>query len=128
MNIHNNPKQAASLKKALDELIDHAWKWDLSILDTIYHKDMKIHMLAPEYTLHQMNKPNFIELMKTQSEASKPTMWAEYHVVEADDTHGHIIISRKVNLTGTEQKITLSIDFMFEDGRWQITREVIFAV
>ncbi|WP_256367499.1 hypothetical protein [Ruegeria sp. THAF33] len=36
-------------------------------------------------------------------------------------------IRRKNNVTNRKQLVTLSIDFVFEDGRWQITREVIMT-
>ncbi|MGQ7845184.1 hypothetical protein ACUNV4_11955 [Granulosicoccus sp. 3-233] len=53
--------------------------------------------------------------------------WAQYHLVEADDTRGHILISRRNNVTGRRQLLTLSIDFVLEDDRWQISREVIMS-
>ncbi len=36
-------------------------------------------------------------------------------------------MTRKVNLTGEENILILSIDLVHLDGRWQVTREVIFS-
>ncbi|GAA0410426.1 hypothetical protein GCM10009133_18710 [Cocleimonas flava] len=123
-----NSAQAQTVKETLDSLIHAASSAHLEILETLYHNDMKIYMLAGSDQLHIMNKPDFIaHLKESMKDGNTPSTWANYHLVEADETYGHVIISRKVNLTGEEKIITLSIDFIFEDGRWQITREVIYT-
>ena len=120
-----SPK-AQELKAELDKLIDAASNFEFDILKTIYHDDMKIYMIGEDNELHISDKAGFIDHVTKATEAAvKPNIWAKYHSVEADDTNGHIVISRKVNLTGTERLVTLSIDFVFEDSRWQITREII---
>lgn len=120
--------QATELKKELDKLIASAASEDFSILDNIYHDNMQIYLLDANNTLHRMDKPGFKQhVIESTKTAQAPQIWSKYHLVEADKHNGHIIISRKVNLTGEQQLVTLSIDFVFEDDRWQITREVIFV-
>lgn len=120
--------QAAEVKAVLDELIQSASNSAFTILDSIYHEDMSIYMLGSELQLHRSDKKGFIEqVIKGTKSTDKPSSWAKYHLVEADETNGHVIISRKVNLTGEEQIVSLSIDFTYEDNRWQIIREVIFT-
>jgi hypothetical protein len=119
--------QAAEVQAALNKLIHDVSAKQYDILDQIYHDDMRIYMLAGSSELQPIGKPQFIAHIIQATDAQQaPNTWAKYHLVEADDTHGHVVISRKVKLTGEEQLITLSIDFIFEDSRWQITREVIF--
>ena len=121
--------QAVEVKKVLDELINLASSAHFDILETLYHDDMNIYMLDPNRELHIMDKRGFINhLTESTKDGNFPSTWAKYHLVEADEKHGHVVISRKVNLTGEEQLITLSIDFVYESNRWQITREMIFAV
>jgi hypothetical protein len=120
--------QAIDLKSTLDKLVHAASNQDFTMLDTIYHQNMRIYLLEGSDALHQMDKAGFKKhVIESTQSAQKPNIWAKYHLVEANETQGHIIISRKVNLTGSEQIVTLSIDFVFEDDRWQITREVIFT-
>lgn len=120
--------QAQEVKQSLDALIHSASNAHFDILETLYHDHMKIYMLDPNRDLHIMEKRGFIDhLTESLKEGKHPSTWAKYHVVEADEKYGHVVISRKVNLTGEEQLITLSIDFVYESGRWQITREMIFA-
>lgn len=120
--------QALEVKAAIDELIQSASNSEFDILDRIYHDDMQIYMFDEELNLNISNKEVFAKHVKESTESAEaPNMWAKYHLVEADETNGHVLISRKVNLTGKEQIVTLSIDLIFEDGRWQIKREVIFV-
>ncbi|MEM9605174.1 MAG: hypothetical protein AAGA11_20090 [Pseudomonadota bacterium] len=121
--------QARDIKSALDELIHSAANSHLEILESLYHRDMTVHMLAPDNSLHTFDKPGFItQMQKTLETNGPPDSWAKYHTVDATAGRGHVLISRRVNLTGDEVSlITLSIDFVFEDGRWQIIREVIFT-
>lgn len=123
-----NSPHAADVKAALDALIQSATHADFGILDKMYHADMKIYMFDPDNNLNVSDKAAFTAHVKKSTEGTQaPSTWAKYHLVEADETHGHVLISRKVDLTGTLQIVTLSIDFVFEDGRWQIMREVIFV-
>ena len=124
-----NPTQVKVIKETLDNLIHSASNAHLDILETLYHDDMKIYMFDKNHDLHQMSKRDFIDYLKLSSgENNTPSTWAKYHIVEADEKNGHVLIDRKVNLGGGEQlDVTLSIDFVFESGRWQITREVIFS-
>lgn len=123
-----NSSQAAQVKSSIDKLILSATNKDFDILESIYHDSMTIYMLDGNNDLHQMNKAQFKDHVTASTNAAEvPQDWAKYHLVEADETNGHVIISRKVNLTGELQIVTLSIDLIFEEDRWQITREVIFA-
>lgn len=124
-----NSTQAKVIKETLDNLIHSASNAQLSVLETLYHENMTIHMLDETSDLHQMGKRDFIDFLKLSTkDGDTPGTWAKYHLVEADEKNGHVLISRKVNLgSGKERNITLSIDFVFEDERWQITREVIFS-
>lgn len=120
--------QALEVRVALDELIHSASNFDFTILELIYHDEMSIYLIDGNLDLHRMDKAGFIEqVIQGTESAETPNIWAKFHLVEADDTNGHVIISRKVNLTGKEQIVTLSIDLVYEDDRWQIIREVIFA-
>ena len=123
-----NSPQAAQVKAQVEQLIESASNLKFDILHTLYHDDMNIYMFDGENTLHVSDKAGFIaHVTATQQASEKPSTWAQFHLVEADAARGHVLISRKVNLTGELQIVTLSIDFTFEDGRWQITREVIFT-
>lgn len=119
---------AADVRSTIEGLIASAGKNDLSVLDGLYHEDMQIFMLGANGAVQTANKAQFIaQLTEIAANGNMPDTWADFHHVEADDTHGHVVISRKVNLGGGDGIITLSIDLIHQDGRWQITREVIAA-
>lgn len=122
-----NSPQAKQVKSTIDELMSSVTTKDFNILEAIYHESMNIYMINDHNELNRMDKAQFIKhVSETTKAAKEPETWAEYHLVEADETNGHVLISRKVSLTGKLQKVTLSIDLVFEDDRWQITRETIF--
>ena len=117
---------AADVRATIEGLIASAGKNDLSILDAVYHENMKIYMIGANGTVQTANKAQFIaQLTELAANGHAPDTWADFHHVEADETNGHVVVSRKVNLGGDNNIITLSIDLIHQDGRWQITREVI---
>lgn len=120
--------QAVEVKAVLDKLIHSVTEQGFDILESTYHEKMRIYLLEGSNALHLMDKEGFKKhVTEATKTAEAPNIWAKYHLVEADEKNGHVVISRKVNLTGAEQVVTLSIDFVYEDDRWQITREVIFT-
>ncbi|WP_299205777.1 hypothetical protein [uncultured Tateyamaria sp.] len=128
MTMTTDHPNTAAVKATLDSLITGVSGHAFDVLDRTYHKDMRTYLLTDDGVLMQNDKPGFMEHVKAaMSQMGDPNPWAEYHLVEADDTRGHILISRKNNVTNRKQLVTLSIDFTFEEDRWQITREVIMT-
>lgn len=119
-------QQAAQVKASIDGLIQAVSNREFDVLDRIYHDDMKIFMVSADGQVNQSDKAGFISHVVEKTEAADaPQTWAKYHLVEADERNGHVVISRKVNLSGEMKVVTLSIDLVHQDDRWQITREVI---
>ncbi|MBU2981038.1 hypothetical protein KO498_04345 [Lentibacter algarum] len=129
MDMTTDHPQAVAVKATLDALINGVSGHGLEVLDKTYHRDMQIYMMQGSETLVRNDKPGFMAYIATVmgDAAGEHNVWARYHLVEANDEEAHILISRKNTLTGKEEIITLSIDFVFEDGRWQIIREVILT-
>lgn len=117
------------IRATIDALIQAGTTLDLKGLDRIYHRSMKIHMIDTDNNLTQANKPESIAMLKDMLERDNGTTntWAEYNSVEADGDTGHVLITRKVSFGGADRVLVLSIDLVFEDARWQVIREVIFA-
>lgn len=121
------PKQA-SVRKAIDDLIQTATTYDVETLDRIYHDDLEVIMIDTEDNLNLADKEAFKGLFRSKGEAGDPPMntWANFHKIDVQDKKAHVLLSRKNNLSGTNMILLLSIDLVHEDGRWQVTREVIF--
>lgn len=119
---------APAVKAALDDLIHGVSGHSFDVLNDLYHRDMQTYLLLNDGTLMRNNKSGFMDFVKHNMGALQDDdPWVKYHLVEAGETQGHIVVSRKNNATGRRQLISLSIDFVFEDDRWQITREVIMT-
>lgn len=128
MGMTTDHPQVTAVKATLDELIAGVSGHTFEVLDRTYHDDMQTYLMMGSEKLVRNDKAGFMtHIEKVMGEAQEHNIWARYHLIEADDKNGHILISRKNNLTGIEEIVTLSIDFVFEDGRWQIIREVILT-
>ncbi len=125
MNQENHSK--TGLKKVIEQLIDAGTTFDTDILDKIYHNNLQIIMIEEEGHKMCANKETFKNIFRAKKEADEEPLntWVLFHHIEVQEDKGHALLSRKVNLTGEEKNILLSIDFVWESNRWQVTREVI---
>jgi hypothetical protein len=116
------------VKHKVENLIDIATSYDLDSLANIYHEMLKVTMVSPDGGVSFASKSDFINMFKAKKEAGDPPMntWAQWHHVEANDSNGRVVLTRKNNLNGTDMKLFLTIDLVLEDGRWQVIREVIY--
>lgn len=118
----------AAVRGAIDNLIQTATTYDVDALDRIYHDTLHVVMIDTEHNLNTANKDAFKHLFASKRDAGDPPMntWAKYHSVDVDGDKAHVLLSRKNDLSGVNMDLTLSIDLLFEDDRWQVAREVVF--
>lgn len=117
-----------AVKIAIEELIKTATSYDIDVLDRIYHDTLKVIMIDTDDQLNKADKLAFKGLFQSKKDAGDPPMntWAKFHSIDVEGDDAHVLLSRKNDLSGTNMILLLSIDLVFEDGRWQVTREVIF--
>lgn len=128
-NTMSNESKVAAIRETIEALINAGITSDLSGLQRIYHDSMKIQMIDTDNHLVQHDKASFIAMLQSMIDTNDgtPNDWSEFHIVEATGDDGHVLITRKVNMGGQDRVLVLSIDLLFEDERWQVTREVIFS-
>ncbi|MDO6820716.1 hypothetical protein [Zobellia sp. 1_MG-2023] len=117
------------VKETIENLIKTATSFDVNKLESIYHDNIQVIMIDPLGQKTISDKQTFMNLFKSKRDNGDAPLntWAEFNHIEHNGNKGHVVLKRKVNLTGMEQKIALSIDLIWEENRWQVTREVIFA-
>lgn len=122
-------KTTDGVRQAINELIEAGTTFDVQTLDRIYHADLTVLMIDQSGNVNKANKAEFKGLFEAKKAASEPPLntWAKFNNVEVAGNSAHVLITRKVKLGETDQKLVLSIDLVFQDGRWQVRREVIFA-
>ncbi|MBH0021166.1 hypothetical protein I6F40_12515 [Pseudoalteromonas sp. SWXJ133] len=121
-----NPYKVA-VKEAIDSLIKSASNHDIDALNLIYHDNMQVVMIDPSGQVHKADKVAFKAMIEANKNNGAPmNTWAKFHHVEANPETGLVVLSRKNNLAGKDMMLDLSIDFVYENGRWQVIREVIF--
>ncbi len=119
-----------ALKKVIEDLIAAGTGFDVDQLEMLYHSNLQVIMISESGEKVISNKESFKSLFQSKRENGDAPLntWAEFHHIETNGEKGHVIVSRKVNLTEEERKIVLSIDLVKEEDRWQVTREVIVTM
>ncbi|WP_417769549.1 nuclear transport factor 2 family protein [Stappia sp.] len=119
----------AALRARIDELMKAGVSADMETLDGIYHDDIVVMDLSIDGRLVTLTKTDFMSMLEQTFRGKNPAdhMWARIHSVTVAGDRGHVLISRKIPVGGPNMMIDLSIDFIFEDGRWQVIREVNFS-
>lgn len=122
-------KTEAALRARIEELMQAGVSANMDKLDEIYHDDIVVMDLSIEGQLMTLEKQGFMELLQETFKDENPEdhLWAKIHSLTVTGDRGHVLISRKIPVGGPKRMIDLSIDFVFEDGRWQVTREVNFS-
>ncbi len=126
--MRNQDAQIKEIQQAMNDLIQTATSYDIDELDRLYHDSMTVTMINTNDELSTANKEDFKNIFRAKRDAGDPPMntWAKYHNIEVNGDNAHVLLSRKNDLSGQDMILTLSIDFVNEDDRWQVIREVIF--
>ncbi|SHJ17323.1 hypothetical protein SAMN04488508_10674 [Aquimarina spongiae] len=122
-------KTDQGLKETVENLIKAGTTFDLKQLELIYHENLKVIMIDKTSQKVISNKESFKTLFQTKLKNKEEPLndWAEFHHIEQTENKGLVILTRRVNLTGIEKEIILSIDLVWESKRWQVLREIIYA-
>ncbi|MBB4305020.1 ketosteroid isomerase-like protein [Rhodobium orientis] len=119
----------AALRARIDELMTAGVSADLEKLDRIYHDDLQILSLTIDGDLMTLDKAGCLAMLEQtfKDETPEDHLWAKVHAVTVSGDRGHVLISRKIPIGGPKMMFDLSIDLVFQDGRWQVIREVNFG-
>ena len=125
--MEKNKQNKEGLMETIESLIKAGTSFDIAALDQIYHNDLQIIMINNKKDKMIADKQAFKNLFKEKLDNGDAPLntWASYIHTEVNKDHGHIIVLRRVNLTGVEKEIIINIDLIWEDERWQVIREVI---
>ncbi|WP_086933131.1 nuclear transport factor 2 family protein [Agarilytica rhodophyticola] len=123
-----NEARVQEVRQTMDNLIQTATSYDIDTLDSIYHDKLQVVMVDTEDNVNTADKQAFKGIFKSKRDAGDPPMstWAKFHRIDVEGDQAHVVLSRKNNLSGQDMVLVLSIDLIFEDGRWQVIREFIF--
>lgn len=127
---HDDKKTEEGLKASLNQLINPDENFGRDELKLIYHDELVVIMIDTKDNKNVFRKPEFVALIGTKldnKEEHKSNNWAKFHHIEVNGNKGYIIVERKLNLTGSKTKLLVAIDFVWENKRWQIIRENIYA-
>ncbi|MCO1336779.1 hypothetical protein MO867_20845 [Microbulbifer sp. OS29] len=97
-------------------------------LESMYHRAMQVFILDSSDQVRVVDKVGFIAMFKAKFVPGGPPLndWLKIHHVETKGDRALVLFSRKNDLSGQEVKLRLGVDLLWEDKRWQVTREIIF--
>lgn len=115
-----------SLKQSIESLIEAGTTFNTGKLELIYHEHLQVFMVDDKGKSTVLDKNMVKHMFQSKKENGDAPLndWFEISDIGINGDLGHAIVIRKVNLTGVEQKFVFSIDFRWEEDRWQVTREV----
>ncbi|WP_444917955.1 hypothetical protein [Microbulbifer sp. JMSA003] len=124
----DNPDTVREIEQFIDYLVQAGVYCREDELESVYHREMEVFILDPSDRVTVADKTAFINMFKAKRDAGELPLngWKKIHHIVANENSALVIFSRKNNLAGQEQLLKLAIDLVYEDGRWQVTREVIF--
>ena len=122
-------KTTEALHSKVQELMKYGTRANMEELEKIYHDDIVVMDLSIDGRLVTLEKQRFMAMIQESFKDKVPEdhMWSKIHSLTVNGDRGHVLISRKIPVGGPKMLIDLSIDFVFEDERWQVTREVNFS-
>lgn len=127
--MENQTHTKEAIRAAMDNLIDHAARFNVDALETIYHSDFHTTLVSPDNKVTTFDKKGFITHFRKQAKAgiAKPSSWAEWHDFHILGDSAVCVLTRKHSVkTGQEMRLLCNIEWRFVDGRWQVLREQIF--
>ncbi|MDF1671301.1 MAG: nuclear transport factor 2 family protein [Roseovarius sp.] len=117
------------LRAKVEDLMKYGVAANVEELDQIYHDDLVVMNLTIDGQFVTLSKQDVLGMLTEvfAGLSGSAYMWSKIHSISVDGDRGHVLISRKLPIGGPQMHIDLSIDFTFEDSRWQVTREVNFV-
>ncbi|TCI84911.1 hypothetical protein [Tenacibaculum sp. M341] len=127
--MENKEKAITNVKLAIEGLIKAGTTYDIEALDAVYHNNLEVSFMDSSGNVSISNKKDFKKLFEVKRANNEEYLnsWAHFNHINVHKNKAHVLITRKVNLTGKEDTLTLSIDLVLEEEKWQVIREVIFT-
>ena len=122
-------KYTQEVKTTIENLIEAGTTFNVDELEKIYHDDLEIIMIDEKGETMIANKNMFKNIFQAKKNNGDTPLntWAKFNFIDANKDKGLVVITRKVNLTGEERLLTLSIDLTRNKNHWQVIKEVIFS-
>ena len=118
-----------ALKQAIENVIKVGTTFDIEQLEYIYHENVQVIMVGQNGLNGILDKQSIKAMFQAKKDNGDSPLnnSVEFNLIQANGDSGHIIVTRKVNLTGVEQRLVFSIDLIKKGDSWLVTREVVVA-
>ena len=116
-----------ALKQAIENVIKVGTTFDIKQLEYIYHENVQVIMVGQNGLNGILDKQSIKAMFQAKKDNGDSPLndSVEFNLIQANGDSGHVIVTRKVNLTGVEQRLVFSIDLIKKGDSWLVTREVV---
>lgn len=116
------------VKRTVEHLIKSGSAYELEELDKIYSTELKIVMINENSQVITFNREENMALFAAKRRAGDAPLdtYADFNYVEASESFGHVIVTRKMALGDRVDKIIFSLYLKKIDTVWQVYRETAF--
>ena len=116
-----------ALKQAIENVIKVGTTFDIEQLEYIYHENVQVIMVGQNGLNGILDKQSIKAMFQAKKDNGDSPLndSVEFNLIQANGDSGHVIVTRKVNLTGVEQRLVFSIDLIKKGDSWLVTREVV---
>ena len=118
-----------ALKQAIENVIKVGTTFDIEQLEYIYHENVQVIMVGQNGLNGILDKQSIKAMFQAKKDNGDSPLndSVEFNLIQANGDSGHVIVTRKVNLTGVEQRLVFSIDLIKKGDSWLVTREIVVA-
>jgi hypothetical protein len=132
-NIHKSDmelnKNQIEVKEAIEFLIYNAGNYNVEKFPEIYRPDLRITTITETGQVIVLNyQENFDFFLKKRDSGNSPlNTYTEFHYINANDTTGQVVLTRKADMNKSGEKLFFCIDLIKENGKWLVYKEVAFS-
>lgn len=117
------------VKQTILKLIDHATRFDVETLRSIYHDDLKIVKISDDGRVTTLDKKDILSFLEAKRRDKTPPLSkeVEFKYIDSDEDTAHVIIVRRMAMYGDLQESIYSIRLRRGSSGWLIATETVFV-
>jgi hypothetical protein len=124
-----NENQNSAIRQTVERLIEHGSQYNVEELDRIYHEQLTVVKIDENGAVNATDKAENMAFFREKRDSGVEPLStaAEFNYIDGDDTEGHVIVTRAMQLHERPEKLIISIHLVREDSRWQVIHETAFV-
>lgn len=131
MDLNNASLEKAALKQTVMNVIEYGSVYNVEKLDELYADTMQIIRVGRDGKTNIIGKTDVLNFFSAKRAKKDAPLSKEAHFnhVEANNDHGHVIVTRVMKLFGdVPEKSVYSLCLTKLNGHWRVVKETVVSV